>query len=222
VVAHAEQHHASAIPAKEIADVAHLKDQELHVSSLSEGYLQLAPNSSQNYGPMPQMRSEDAGIPAGAEESEEAPNSDRFAITLDAATEPKPEKNPTQAYVGDQQGSGKFIFDLCNGPTNTGLHYLIPRGKPERPWPEDMAYLRLKGVFSIPTPDICEDLVNCYFNHVHPFAPVLDSKHFLEEFVKNGCQNIDLLLLWSMFFSAANVSPITDYFHVILLSQSSL
>jgi hypothetical protein len=64
----------------------------------------------------------------------------------------------------------------------------------------------MKGAFSAPSKELCDELICCYFHHVHPLLPIVDSQGFLEQYLKHGFQNVNLLLLWSMFLAAANVS----------------
>lgn len=71
--------------------------------------------------------------------------------------------------------------------------------------------MRQQGVFTKLPDDVCDDLVRCYFQHVHFFLPVVDASSFLNEYYKHGPQNISLLLLWSMFLASANVSWSSPY-----------
>ena len=85
------------------------------------------------------------------------------------------------------------------------MPYLNPR-KSDISWkPHEVEYLRQQGAFATFSDDVCDDLVRCYFNHVHFFLPVVDATSFLTEY-NNGRQNISLLLFWSMLLAAANVS----------------
>lgn len=72
--------------------------------------------------------------------------------------------------------------------------------------PQDVAYLRSKGVFSVPTKAVCETLLEAYFHHIHPVLPVVDPVAVLTTFRNGGASAINLLLLWSMFSVAASVS----------------
>ncbi len=72
--------------------------------------------------------------------------------------------------------------------------------------PHEIEYLRNQGAFATLPDDVCDDLINCYFHHVHFFLPVVDAAAFLSDYEKHGRQNIDLLLFWSMLLAAANVS----------------
>ena len=74
-----------------------------------------------------------------------------------------------------------------------------------------MEYLRNQGAFATFPDDVCDDLVLCYFHHVHFFLPIVDAASFLTEYNNNGRQNISLLLFWSMLLAAANVSQLLLY-----------
>ncbi|KFZ15702.1 hypothetical protein V502_05445 [Pseudogymnoascus sp. VKM F-4520 (FW-2644)] len=149
------------------------------------------------------LRGEESGNLPSALEGDEAADSANYAVALDSNVVQEIDQSPALMYIGDQQSASSFVFDLCNGPSQTS-HYLVPRGTTRRQRPEDLNYLRLKGCFSVPSQDICEDLIRAYFLHVHPFLPIIDARHFLEDFVSHGYHNINLLLLWSMFFAATN------------------
>ena len=109
--------------------------------------------------------------------------------------------------AGDKQGAGSFVYGLCHASSpQEGGHFLLPRPSTSARQPYEIDFLRRKGAFSLPSEDVCDDLVRYYFHHVHYLFPVVDAISFLNEYVKNGCQNISLLLIWSMFLAAANVS----------------
>ncbi|KAM0444353.1 hypothetical protein ACHAO4_010252 [Trichoderma viride] len=70
--------------------------------------------------------------------------------------------------------------------------------------PHELEYMRLQGVFSKLPDDVCDELVRCYFQHVHFFLPIIDAPAFLNEYCSNGSRNVSLLLYWSMLLAAAN------------------
>ncbi|UKZ55988.1 hypothetical protein TrVGV298_009812 [Trichoderma virens] len=70
--------------------------------------------------------------------------------------------------------------------------------------PHELEYMRIQGVFSKLPDDVCDELVRCYFQHVHFFLPIIDAPAFLNEYCSNGSRNISLLLYWSMLLAAAN------------------
>lgn len=72
--------------------------------------------------------------------------------------------------------------------------------------PQDVAYVRSKGVFSLPSEPVCEALLKAYFHHIHPILPVVDAVVVLTNFHNGGASAINLLLLWSMFSVGASVS----------------
>lgn len=72
--------------------------------------------------------------------------------------------------------------------------------------------MQAKGVFSIPTIDVCEHLLRCYFLHVHVLLPVVNAHTFLTEYVNGGPSNINLMLLWATFLAGSHVGLL--YFRV--------
>ncbi|KAI0513087.1 fungal-specific transcription factor domain-containing protein [Xylaria bambusicola] len=107
-------------------------------------------------------------------------------------------------YVGDQQGIG-YILDIVGEsnviPQHYGLPYMVATHDLT---PQDVAYLRAKGVFSVPSEPVCQALFRAYFYHIHPILPVVDAVDVLTSFRNGGASAINLLLLWSMFSVAAN------------------
>ncbi|KAI5458208.1 fungal-specific transcription factor domain-containing protein [Mariannaea sp. PMI_226] len=67
--------------------------------------------------------------------------------------------------------------------------------------PEDVAYIRAKGVFSLPPLKFRDALMQSYFRHVHPFCPVLDASEFIPQYEQG---RVSLLLLWSMYVAATS------------------
>lgn len=111
--------------------------------------------------------------------------------------------------VGDQQGIG-YILDIVGEPSVVSQHYGLPyMANIHDSLPQDVAYLRSKGVFSIPSEPVCHALLTAYFHHVHPILPVVDAAAVLTTFRNGGASALNLLLLWSMFSVAANVSANT-------------
>ncbi|KAM3550532.1 hypothetical protein ARSEF4850_008298 [Beauveria asiatica] len=70
--------------------------------------------------------------------------------------------------------------------------------------PHETEYMRHEGVFSQLPDDVCDELIGCYFQHVHFLLPILDVPAVLNEYWSQGSQGINPLLLWSMFLAAAN------------------
>ncbi|CAJ2509285.1 Uu.00g143110.m01.CDS01 [Anthostomella pinea] len=107
-------------------------------------------------------------------------------------------------YIGDQQGIG-YILDIVGEPGGISQHYGLPYMVATHDLaPQDVAYLRAKGVFSVPSEPVCQALLTAYFYHVHPILPVVDAAGVLTSFRNGGASAVNLLLLWSMFSVAAN------------------
>jgi hypothetical protein len=67
--------------------------------------------------------------------------------------------------------------------------------------------IRAEGGFEALPKEITDEIVHCYFRHVHFLLPVVDACNFLNEYQNNGLEKVNPLLMWSMFLAAANVSP---------------
>ncbi|KAI0436974.1 hypothetical protein F4803DRAFT_556456 [Xylaria telfairii] len=107
-------------------------------------------------------------------------------------------------YVGGQQGIG-YILDIVGEPGGSPQHYGLPyMAATHDLMPQDVAYLRSKGVFSIPSEPVCQALLIAYFHHIHPILPVVDAAAVLTAFRNGGASSVRLPLLWSMFSVAAN------------------
>jgi hypothetical protein len=70
---------------------------------------------------------------------------------------------------------------------------------------DDRSYLAKKGVFSLPSHEACEVLLQAYFQHVHTIVPAIEADKILEYFYAGRLHEYKLLLVWSMFFVAVNV-----------------
>ncbi|RFU81421.1 c6 transcription factor [Trichoderma arundinaceum] len=108
-------------------------------------------------------------------------------------------------YIGDRRGPRHSVYDLCHPETPEEARYLPPiTSITSSHKPHELEYMRLQGVFSKLPHDVCDELVRCYFQHVHFFLPIIDAPAFLNEYCSNGSRNISLLLYWSMLLAAAN------------------
>ncbi|KAJ3548798.1 hypothetical protein NM208_g823 [Fusarium decemcellulare] len=108
-------------------------------------------------------------------------------------------------YTGDQQGLG-LVVDICkpNGRYR-GNHFVVPRAAATNALlPEDLAALHAKNCFSLPSAEVQYQLLRCYFHHVHHFLPILNAAAFIQQYETGGPRKVNLLLLWSIFFSSTN------------------
>lgn len=69
--------------------------------------------------------------------------------------------------------------------------------------PEDVTFLRTKGVFNVPERKLRNVLLRSYVDYVHPFLPVLDLEQYLQAIQTRGRSGkISLLLYHSVMFAA--------------------
>lgn len=117
-----------------------------------------------------------------------------------------PDTETAPLFVGNQQGIGAVLdaMNLNTSKKNQKRHFMIPRQAAKVLPAEDLEYLKLKGCFSLPSTDICKALIVSYFHYVHPLFPVIDAHELLGRYAKYGVQQINLLLLWSMFSVSAS------------------
>jgi hypothetical protein len=90
------------------------------------------------------------------------------------------------------------------GGTQKAHHLLISHSTSKSLQAEDLNYLKEKGAFSLPSVHVCNALVESYFHHVHPTIPIIDEAVFLKAYRQGGIQQVNLLLLWSMFSASAS------------------
>ncbi|KIW71472.1 hypothetical protein PV04_03632 [Phialophora macrospora] len=108
----------------------------------------------------------------------------------------------TPVFIGDQHGYGA-VLDATVGGSVAQRYLLIAATAGKSLAPEDLEYLRVKGCFSLPSEQVCRELIKSYFCFVHPTFPVLDSPAFLRDYASHGLSHMNLLLVWSMFSVAA-------------------
>lgn len=98
------------------------------------------------------------------------------------------------------------ILDTCSPSQQPAARHILISEAPISLSDEDREYLRYKGVFTLPQRSTCNELLRAYFHHVHPIMPVVDASVLLKLHQTGKASEWNLLLLWSMFFVAANVS----------------
>ncbi|KAJ3497527.1 hypothetical protein NLG97_g1837 [Lecanicillium saksenae] len=70
--------------------------------------------------------------------------------------------------------------------------------------PHEIEYMRHQGAFDQLPEDVCDELVRCYFQHVHFFLPILDVPTFLNSYCQHGSRGINPLQLSTLFLASAN------------------
>ncbi|EHK42217.1 hypothetical protein TRIATDRAFT_229782 [Trichoderma atroviride IMI 206040] len=106
-------------------------------------------------------------------------------------------------YTGEAPGFTS-ILDACSPSQQPAARHILISEVPISLSDEDREYLRYKGVFTLPQKSTCNELLRAYFHHVHPIMPVVDASVLLKLHQTGKASEWNLLLLWSMFFVAAN------------------
>ncbi|KAK1238144.1 hypothetical protein MKX08_002723 [Trichoderma sp. CBMAI-0020] len=138
------------------------------------------------------------------------PESNPAVVNIDddydqAVTEAVSIEDASFTYIGDRRGPRHSVYDLCHPESpEESLHMPSGISAAISHKPHELEYMRLQGVFSKLPDDVCDELVRCYFQHVHFFLPIVDAPAFLNEYCSNGSRNISILLYWSMLLAAAN------------------
>lgn len=136
-------------------------------------------------------------------------------LSIRSHGEPSPVNRAALTYIGDDgetpDSLGQLLQPVDPSSSLAFDGYLIPGTASRRTPAEDLEFLRVKGAFSIPPKDICDQAVLAFFRNAHPLLPVIDAKSFLDQYLKHGCQGISLILLWSILHVAASVSRIHPY-----------
>ena len=103
-------------------------------------------------------------------------------------------------FAGESEGL-EWLFDQCSADRPVkGVHYVTPR-KTYRHKRSASKVRRLEN--PLPPLQVQQELIRCFFHYVFPVMPIVDAKDFLEAYGRNP-NSVSPLLLWSMFFAAAN------------------
>ena len=133
-----------------------------------------------------------------------APASRPDPAEIVAAAILKPSSRFAPLFVGE--GGYGAILDAM-GET-TYRHFHVPTTVEKALAVEDLEYLKIKGCFTLPAES--KELLELYFEFVHPAFPVVDGSLFLQNYAVGGHEGINLLLLWSMFSVSASYSSISS------------
>ncbi|KAJ5735782.1 uncharacterized protein N7483_000907 [Penicillium malachiteum] len=115
------------------------------------------------------------------------------------------------SYIGDTRGPRQSVYELCHpgvpqeayqSPSSIAPHSVS--GTQTTLQPHEVEYIHKEGGFSPLPTDVCDELIRCYFHHVHFFLPVIEASAFIQEYMNNGSQKINQLLFWSMLLAATN------------------
>ncbi|KZN87824.1 Cutinase transcription factor 1 beta [Penicillium chrysogenum] len=107
-------------------------------------------------------------------------------------------------YTGESPGFAS-ILDVCAQPNQImPRHILLSPNIPASLSIQDREFLQHKGVFTMPQENTFTELLRAYFHHIHPIMPIVDVKVFFNSSQGTQTGEWNSLLLWSMFFAAAN------------------
>ncbi|KAH7073311.1 fungal-specific transcription factor domain-containing protein [Paraphoma chrysanthemicola] len=149
--------------------------------------------------PYPERKRALRSVSKESREQNEKSQSPRPGIThpelvkIVQAAVPKPSSRIAPIFI--EEGGYGDILNAVGKTTDRYFH--IPASAEEALAPEDLEYLRIKGCFTLP--ENSRQLIEAYFQYVHPTFPVIDAEAFLQHYAANGLEGINLLLLWSMF-----------------------
>lgn len=69
----------------------------------------------------------------------------------------------------------------------------------------ELEILKLRGAFLLPSHELCLDLINSYFEHVHPLMPVLNRTEFMRKF-NDPQDNPSLMVLQAVLLCGCRIS----------------
>jgi hypothetical protein len=112
--------------------------------------------------------------------------------------------------AGDQQAINGLLLDPSDVHWPKSSPFQVISASKGVHDADHVEFLRRKGCLSLPSKSISHELVSSYFQHVHPFVPVIDAPQFLQDFDDFERLRTNLLVLWSVFFAAASVCNQAD------------
>lgn len=69
---------------------------------------------------------------------------------------------------------------------------------------EELEILKKRGALLLPPREVCDDLVECFFEHVAPLVPVVDRTRFMKQY-NDPSNPPSILLLQAMFLAGSRV-----------------
>lgn len=109
-------------------------------------------------------------------------------------------------------GSSSFLSLLAGSPFGEGCNFAsaeklrasLPQSGFGTPAVANMELLRIAGAFLLPAKEICDELVQLYFHHIHPLMPLMDRTEFMRDYRQHSCS---IFLLQAMLCVAVKLSP---------------
>ncbi|KAG5358183.1 Cutinase transcription factor 1 alpha [Yarrowia sp. B02] len=143
--------------------------------------------------------------------------------------EAKPDANPNlsdssntwlkmlDSKVVKQSGRVAFLGSSSNlnllldaNPDNEAYHYPLPAeitgGNPvfHELDPEEIEILKLRGAFLLPPRELCDDIVESYFEKIHPVIPIVNRTQFMRRY-NDPVNTPSLLLLQAVLLAGSRV-----------------
>ncbi|OLL21943.1 Cutinase transcription factor 1 alpha [Neolecta irregularis DAH-3] len=116
---------------------------------------------------------------------------------------------PNGKYTGESSNLGFFVSHRDQKQQSV-LHYPLPHGQSFSRTieldSEDMDILRLRGAFLLPPRELCDELVDCFFQRIHPILPIINRTDFMKRYGDLSANPPSLLLLQSIFLAGSRVS----------------
>ncbi|KAK4082753.1 transcriptional regulator family: Fungal Specific TF [Trichoderma aggressivum f. europaeum] len=172
---------------------------------LPQASAERGPSSIASYSPQGNDASnitEDGGLAAGTD-SHGSPDDQRIGAEISSAALGQSNQAGRPFYTGEAPGFTS-VLDACSPSQQPVARHILISEAPISLSAQDREYLQYKGVFTLPQKSTCNELLRAYFHHVHPMMPIVDATVLLKFHETGKASEWNLLLLWSMFFVAAN------------------
>lgn len=115
------------------------------------------------------------------------------------------------------QGPGRVAFLgstsnfnlLLQDSSSESYHYSLPtenggRSRLSEMEKEELDVLKIRGAFLLPSREVCDDIVECYFEKVHPIIPVINRAQFMRQY-NDPINPPSLLLFQSLLLAGSRV-----------------
>lgn len=118
-------------------------------------------------------------------------------------TDPQPS---VVAFLGSSSNVNLLFEPQEEGDS---FHYALPDDMSSNPRMteldnEDLEVLKFRGAFLLPPRDLCDDLIESFFEKIHPTMPILNRSQFMRSY-NNPSNPPSLLLLQSMLLAGSRV-----------------
>ncbi|KAL6691455.1 fungal-specific transcription factor domain-containing protein [Trichoderma pleuroticola] len=172
---------------------------------LPQASAEQGPSSIASYSPQgndSSKISDDGGLAVGTD-SRGSPDDQRIGAEISSAALGQSNQAGRPFYTGEAPGFTS-VLDACSPSQQPVVRHILISEASISLSAQDREYLQYKGVFTLPQKSTCNELLRAYFHHVHPMMPIVDATVLLKFHETGKASEWNLLLLWSMFFVAAN------------------